>query len=144
MAFTANSKYLVSGGLEGVQVWQVKDGEQVTTMRVGYVYCVAVSKDGRFIAAGTIGGDVLVLDGMTYEQVFTDKILGRLIIDVIYDVNFLPDSIQLMCANEGNTATIWDIAACRKVQTLDHGSQVLVAKYSPEGDRIMTTSDGSV
>ena len=142
VAFTANGEYLVGGGLEGVQVWRVKDGERVTTMKVGGVKCVAVSKNGRFIAAGSWNGDVLVWDGTTYEQVFVVKIQGR---PTIYDVDFSPDSSRLVSANrEDCTATICDIAARKKVQTFHHGSWVLAAKYSPQGDRIATTGPESV
>ena len=145
LAFTANGEHLVSGGWEGVQVWRVKDGERQATMKVGIVWSVAVSKDGRFIAAGSSLGDVFIWDGMTYEQVFADKIPGR---PTIHDVDFSPDSTRLVSANEWHcTATIWDVSGARKlkVQTLDHGLYwVLAAKYSPQGDRIATASDKSV
>ena len=136
MTFTANGEHLVSGGWEGVRVWRVKDGERVPMMKTGDVKCVAVSKDGRFIAAGSFWGNLFVLDGTTYEEVFAVKIPGR---PTIYAVDFSPDSTRLVSANcEDCTATIWDIAARKKVQTFHHGSWVLAAKYSPQGDRIAT------
>ena len=143
VTFTANGEYLVGGEQKGVQVWRVKDGERVAAMEVGLsVWSVAVSKDGRFIAAGSFWGDVLVWDGKTYEQVFADKIQGG---PIIHDVDVSPDSTRLVSANESDrTATIWDIAVRRKVQTFDHGQSVLAAKYSPQGDRIATASWESV
>ena len=143
VAFTANGEYVVSGGYGGVQVWRVKDGERVATMKAGHVCYVTVSKDGRFIAAGSLWGDVLVWDGTTYERVFADKIPGD---PTICDVDFSPDSSRLVSANErNNTAIIWGIEACQKVRTFDHhGQSVQAAKYSPQGDRIATVSYHSV
>lgn len=63
----------------------------------------------------------------------------------IYDVDFSPDSTRFVSADENNcTATIWGIAACQIVRTLDHDNWVLSARYSPEGDQIATASFQSV
>ena len=59
MAFTANGEYLLSGGDGNIQVWRVEDTKKITTMEVTWgddVLCLAVSKDVRWIAAGTDGG----------------------------------------------------------------------------------------
>ena len=142
MTFTANGEHLVSGGSGCVQVWRVKDGERVATMKVRIVVSVAVSKDGRFIAAGSYYGDVFVWDATTYEQVFADKIPGG---PIIWDVDFSPDSTRLVSANgDNNTAIIGDIAARKKVQMFHHDSCVFAAKYSPQGDRIATAGPKSV
>ena len=139
LTFTSNSEYLVGGWKEGVQVWRVKDGERVATMKLGYrVSSIAVSKDGRFIAGGSGQGDVLVWDATTYEQVFAGY-NGWL-----RSVDFSPDSSCLVFANgSAKTATIWEswdmaVAHGKKVRTLDHGEWVLAAKYSPQGDQIAT------
>lgn len=51
MIFTSNGEYLVSGG-DGIQVWRVEDAKQIATMKARNVLCLAVSNDGRWIAAG--------------------------------------------------------------------------------------------
>ena len=107
-----------------------------------YARCVAVSNDGRWIAAGS-GSKVVVWDAVTYEQVFVDR-SGS---DSIWDVDFSPDSTHFVSADgANNTATIWNIATRRKVQTVTFHRRrwgqesVLTAKYSPQGDRIATAS----
>ena len=112
-------------------------------MKVENIECVAVSKDGRFIAAGSGRGDVLVWGGTTYEQVFAGKITGG---TTIYDVDFSTDSTRLVSADyQSCTAIIWDIATRKKVQTLQgHVDRVEAAKYSPQGDRIATATKGSI
>ena len=135
LSFTTNGEYLVSGGDGVVQVWRAKSGECVATMPARHVYCVAVSKDGRWIAAGSYyDGEVSVWDATTYERVLAHKI-GR---GAIRDVDFSPDSSRLVSANGDYAATVWDIAARQKARTLDHGGSVRAAKYSPLGNRIAT------
>ena len=92
VAFAADGEYLVSGGRNDVRVWRVKDGKQMATLEAKYVWCLAVSKDGRWIAAGTWLGDVVVWDTKTYEKVFSHR-------DGIKDINgvdFSPDSTRLV------------------------------------------------
>ena len=105
-------------------------------MQVEDICSVAVSKDGRFIAAGSQNGQVLVWDATTYKQVFVGE-LGS--IDPTCDVDFSPDSTRLVTGHFIRTATIWDIAAGQKVRALNHPS-VHSARYSPQGDRIATAS----
>ena len=141
VAFAPNGEYLVCGGNEGVRVWRVEDGKQVARMEVDYVKCLAVSKDGRWIAAGTSNGVVIVWDAKTYEKVFShrDGIVG------IFGVDFSPDSTRFVSASDNRTATIWDITTRKRVQTLNHDNWVTAAKYSPQGDsRIATATPHSV
>ena len=140
VALASNGEYLVSGGEDDVQVWGVEDGKQVATLEAEDVWCLAVSKDGRWIAAGTSEGEVIVWDAKTFEKVF----LHRDDINDINGVDFSPDSTRLVSASGNSTATIWDIATRRRVQTLEHGDLVTAAKYSPQGDRIATATPDSV
>ena len=144
VTFTANGEYLVGGG-EGLGVWRMEDGKQMATMAAAGVQCLAVSKDGRWIAAGTDSGEVFVWDANTSEEVFsywedTDDISG---------VDFSPDSAtptRLLVASFNRTATVWDIATRQRVLTLHHEDwvPVVAAKYSPLGDRIATATRKSV
>ena len=140
VAFAANGEYLVSGGSEGVRVWRVEDGKQMATLEAEYVWCLAVSKDGGRIAAGTWLGEVFVWDTKTYEKVFSRKEDYH----QINGVDFSPDSTRLVSASANSTATIWDIATRERVQTLQHDEWVTAAKYSPEGDRIATAARNCV
>ena len=141
MAFSANGEYLVGGGLaDGAGVWRVEDGKQMATMEARDVWCLAVSQDGRWIAAGTNDGEVSLWDAKTFEKVFSHK--DSYGIPVLAD--FSPDSTRLITASK--TTTVWDVAARKKVFTLNHGSEywVRAAKYSPQGDRIATAFYKSV
>ena len=136
VAFAANGEYIVGGGEAGeAGVWRVEDGKQIATLAARDVYCLAVSKDGRWIAAGTIWGDVIMWDAKTFEQAFSHK-EGT----YISGVDFSPDSTRLVTASGNCTATVWNAATRKKVHTLDHKGYVMAAKYSPQGDRIATAT----
>ena len=141
--FTANDAYLVSNSTKDIRVWRVADGKQIATMKVQRVLvCVAASRDGRWIAAGTATGDLFVWNATTYQQAFTDRSVGH----ITCDVDFSPDSTRLVAAvsasdNKSSSATIWDTAARRKMQSLNHDRPLLAAKYSPQRDRIATATE---
>ena len=133
VTFSANGEYLLSGGKGGIQVWQMGDGKQMATMKAKEVYCLAVSNDGRWIAAGTHDGDVYVWDAETREQAWSHRES-----DTVNTVDFSPNSTRLVTGLDDGKATIWDVVARKQVQTLDHESYVCATKYSAQGDRLAT------
>ena len=139
VAFAANGDYIVGGGQHGLGVWRVKDGKEMATMEARNVQCLAVSKDGRRIAAGTYFGAVFVWDAKTFEKVFSHKDDH-----IILAVDFSPDSTRLVVGHNHHRTrpTVWDVSTRKKVLTLEQGTRV--AKYSPQGDRIATATDKSV
>lgn len=140
VAFSANGEYLLSGGDGGVRVRRVKDRKQVVTMKAKDPHCLAVSRNGRWIASGTWMGDVYVWDANSHKQVFWQKedSLG------ILGVDFSPDATRLVSASNNTTASIWNITTSQRLQTLRHEDKVFAAKYSAQGDRIATATPESV
>jgi WD40 repeat protein len=115
----------------------------MATVEAEDVGCLAVSKDGRWIAAGTGSGEVFVWDAMTFGKVFWHG-NDRNIYSRVGAVDFSPDSTRLVSASMSST-TVWNVATRQPVQTLDHGwYSVGTAKYSPQGDRIATATHDSV
>ena len=140
--FTANGEYLVGGGKYGVRVWRVTDMKLMATMKVDQmsVYCLAVSTDGSWIAAGTLWGEVVVWNSKTYEKVCRFKEDD----ETIWGIDFSPDSTRLVAARQSSTAIVWDRPLGKKVQTLEHSGLLRAVKYSPLGDRIATATLDSV
>ncbi|KAF8439839.1 WD40-repeat-containing domain protein, partial [Boletus edulis BED1] len=106
------------------------------------VYCLAVSTDGRQIAAGTSEGDVLVWDAGTRKQVFSYKEDSTS--SSIHAVDFSPDSTRLVTASSNCVASVLDIATRQRVLLLPHNKEVIAAKYSPQGDRIVIATQDHV
>jgi WD40 repeat protein len=143
VTFSANGEYLLSGDKERIRVWRAElvYKQLPTTTLEAAVNCLAVSKDGRLIAAGTLWGDVLVWDAETHEQVFARREDSQ----VITGVDFSPDSTRLVSASDSLTASIWDIATRERVLTLRHEHWVIRAvKYSPLGYRVATATPDAV
>ena len=138
MTFSVDGKHVLSCSRDGVRVWRVADGKQMATMEAQAV-CLAVSKDGRWIAAGTRSAKVHVWDAKTYTQVFVYHEDST-----VTAVEFSPDSSHLVCALQHGAATVWEIATREKVHALRHEDWVFAAKYSSQGDRIATTTGHSV
>ena len=139
ITFSANGEYIVSGDNEKVQVWRVDDWKQLATTETGMVNCVAVSNDGKWIAAGTYANGVFVWDAATF--ILAIKFSQHWYID---GVDFSPDSMRLVSATY-KEAVVWDLATGKQAQTLCHEDYVITAKHSPQGDRIATAArDGSV
>ena len=143
MTFSANGEYLLSCVRDQyVGVWRVQDGKRVAMMATGVqgnvdeVLCLAVSKDGQWIAAGTFWGKVVVWDAETRDKVWEHKEDSK----DIRAVDFSPDSTRLVSASDNYTATVWDIATRKQIQTLKHKNWVFAAKFSPKGDRIATAT----
>ncbi|KAG9310464.1 hypothetical protein JVU11DRAFT_9607 [Chiua virens] len=134
--FMPDGKHLVSGGPEEIHVWRLEDGQQVATL-AGDARCLAVSNDGRWIAAGTRRSGAHVWSAETYEQLRLGDDANN---DLINTVDFSPDSTQLVTttSERGHTATIWDVATWNTTRTLKHSNHLLGAAYSPQGDKVAT------
>ncbi|KAF8547868.1 YVTN repeat-like/Quino protein amine dehydrogenase [Imleria badia] len=140
VTFSANGEYLLGGGEKEVQVWRADNGKEMARMAARHVQCLTVSKDGRWIAAGTLWGHILVWNAETYETVISHEDQAP---DGIVSVDFSPDSTRFVVASKNWTASVWDMATNRQA-ILKHDNSVIAAKYSAEGDRIATATRDSV
>ena len=147
----------MSADKAGVQVWQ--DGARVARIKGSGLNCLAVSPDGRWIAAGSRFGNVFVWNAKTYEQLGVFQHNRGLLGSDIYGVDFSLDSSRMVTASEDQTAAVWEVATRKQVFQLDHRHlnprdwdedygpvtfEVRAAKYSPQGDRIATATFCSV
>ena len=148
VTFSANGEHLLSGGRDqNVQVWRVQDGQRVATIKVKNVLCLAVSKNGKWTAGGTLWGDVFVWDAETYDTVWKLKVDydGDIrVTENIYTIDFSSDSTKLVSGTSNYTATIWDVTSGEKIRTLQHKQGLIAAKFSSDSDRIATTTNYSV
>ena len=93
-------------------------------------YRIAYSKDGRLIAAASVGGgNVRLWDANTYEEFGVLPHGNR-----VYGLAFSPDGTRLAIGSGDNTIRLWDVASRQEVcQLRGHDSYVHAIAFSPDG-----------
>ena len=68
LAFTPDGKTIISGGTRELEIWSVENGSRIASIEgySGWVRCVDVSADGKFVAAGGNDGVIRVWDIANY------------------------------------------------------------------------------
>ena len=91
LAFTSDGKTIISGGHNGIEIWSVENGKLIASLagNSGWVYCVDVSADGNFIAAGGNDDVIRVWNIKGYLPIKRKSIQ-----DVVVPIYFLPTDVQ--------------------------------------------------
>lgn len=155
---SADGKILVTGSEDKtIRIWSLPDGRLLRTLRlpsapgdVGKVYAVAVSPDGKLVAAGGWDdADAATLD--YYVHIFdraTGRLLGRLgpHPQVVNELTFSPDGKRLAVGLGATSGiAVWDTADWRQVMTDgDYGDQVNGIAFSRTGEMAVTSHDGGL
>jgi WD40 repeat protein len=149
VAFTADSRRLasLSGDVAAlgwpadgtVRVWEVNPQATLPVLRghTNYVYPVAFSPDGRWIASGDWDGAVCLWDATTGEPCTTLPHPG-----IVRTLAFGPDGRWLVTACDGDDRLrIWDVATRRvRKEVRGPGSSVRVLAVSPDGARVAAST----
>ncbi|CED82302.1 WD40 repeat-containing protein [Phaffia rhodozyma] len=119
LEFSSDGRHLVSGsGDKSARIWDIENGACVFDLRVedfvigesgpvdAGLTSVAVSPDGRYVAAGSLDAVVRIWDTQTGVQ------LGRFTghSDSVYSVAFAPDGSFLCSGSLDRTLRIWDLS----------------------------------
>ncbi|NQT12115.1 MAG: hypothetical protein HQ582_05175, partial [Planctomycetes bacterium] len=145
LAFFPDGSRLASGSLDGaVIVWDLSTSEE--RLRLDYggpVQCVAVSPDGRTVAAVGSGAQCVAL----WDAASGDEI-GRIatVVDNNQVLAFSPDGRTLASQFDWRVIRLWDVATRMPVATLDacpRGLQSLA--FSPDGNSLAAALvDGTI
>jgi WD40 repeat protein len=132
LAFTPDSKYLLSASYSGARLWNVHTGALVHRFWDGeYNRSAALSPDGRYVLTSSEEKGVWLWDSQTgrFLQRFTP---GTDISPVLtsYASPFSPDGQRVMIGGYDGLH-IWDIKARKDAQVFGHRSSA--GMYSPDG-----------
>jgi WD40 repeat protein len=156
LAFTPAGKQLVSAGLDKViRVWDWQAGRTVRTIRgqvgpgdEGQIYAMALSPDGRWLAAG---GFMAPEFGVRAVEVgiirLYDFATGKLVTllkghtNSVAALAFSPDGKRLISGGLDNSAIIWDVEGRKLLHRLmGHTRGVYAVAFTPDGERAVTGS----
>lgn len=147
VARAPEGNYVFSGSFDKtVRMWKTPRGQLVREFKGGaQVWCVAVSKDGRYLLSGEgqhgedFGKHVLrlwdVATGAELRQF--EGHLGN-----IYSVAFLPDGRRAISCAADSTIILWDLDTGRPIRHFkDHQADVNAVAVSPDGKSFLSAGD---
>jgi WD40 repeat protein len=155
VAFSPNSERLASaseaqdGKYQTVRVWDVASGQQIDALRghTAFLWCVAYSPDGQYLASGSYDHTVRIWDAKTGQEKHCLPHSAT-----VFGVSFSQDG-RYLAASSGDTEAwsdgeikVWDVRTGRAVGTLSgHTNRILSTAFSPDGQRLASAGrDGTV
>ena len=107
IAFCPNSTTLVSGGLDGINLWDVATGKNTATFKEnrGPVNSVAFSPNGKALASGNWDHTITLWDVKTGKV--RASIKGHA--SVVNSVAFSPDGKTLASGSYDRTIRLWNV-----------------------------------
>lgn len=146
LSTTAGAGRGPTGARGAVQFWRANSSPALTQLGAEPVASLAVSPDGRTIAAvlartvgGAAGGTVVLWDvtgGREAMRLQAETPLRSLA--------FSPDSRTLAAAGEDRSAYVWDLATASERLRLAHDGPLLGVAFSPNGGFLATAGDSAV
>ncbi|KLT38664.1 WD40 repeat-like protein [Cutaneotrichosporon oleaginosum] len=121
--FSRDGRFLVSGsGDKSARVWDIEKGACIFDLRIedfvhnehgpidAGITSVALSPDGKLVAAGSLDTMVRVWNVQTGQQV--ERLKGHK--DSVYSVAFSPDGKSLVSGSLDRTLRVWDLAQTKR------------------------------
>jgi magnesium-transporting ATPase (P-type)/WD40 repeat protein len=133
----ADGKRLVVKESAGVTLWDLEAARPLRTFGKGekIIYAVAVSPDGRRLAATGIDGGVMVWDLFTGEQLLSLRDGGP-----AFAVAFSPDGRLLAAGGFDGQVMLHDAGTGDLLRTFSHGETATRLAFSPDGTRLASAS----
>lgn len=148
VSFTADGQRLVSGSWDkAVKFWDVNSGQQLGALggENKEIEALAVSPDGRWVAAENPRNTVILWDTTTGREVHTlpgHRPPGPSATNWVYSIAFSPDGRWLASGVDDKTVRLWDVATGRALRDL--GGQrrsVIYIAVSPDGRWLASGGD---
>lgn len=136
LSFSPDGKSVLECRMEGpVKLWDTETGAE--RLHLTGQGAAAISKDGRFIAAGTVGNNLQIWDVKTGNYIKTFS--GHK--DRISSVAFSPDGRFLLSGSQDKTVRLWDALSGLAHRTFSgHRYHVNSVAFSPDGKYVLSGS----
>ena len=136
VAFSPDGRWVASGSLDGVRLWEVATKTQARALAAGEVWSVAFSPDGRWLASGDLEGAIKLWDVATGGEVRTFSGNYRSVSaspnKIVRSVAFSPDGRWLAAGDYDRNLRLWEVTTGKPVSIVFGGSGTVVA-FSPNG-----------
>jgi WD40 repeat protein len=143
VAFTPDGSLGISACFDGrVRVWDVISGKVYRRAKTrGRTSALALSPNGKEVAAGTTGGDLYLWELATGKKRFRKR-TGR---GDIYQLAFAPDGLRVATADHDRSVSLWDIQTGKRIRRFaGHGGRVWTVAFSPDGRFIASGAENGV
>ena len=145
VAFSPDSKYIVSGTSQGLLKWETATGiwQPISGGQENIIKNLAISHDGKIIAGG---GDGFIFfwnleTGELLRQVDNGKF------GIVNSLDFSPDDSLLVTGTDDGIGRVWDVSSASLLRELTgHSGQVVGVCFSPDGKNIASgaKNEGSI
>jgi WD40 repeat protein/tRNA A-37 threonylcarbamoyl transferase component Bud32 len=117
VAFSANGGLLYGGGSDGVRIWDASTGKPQGELDgpCDNITCLAISPDGRTLAAGGLQRKIILWDTATRKQKRTLIQEERYLLSLA----FSPDSRHLAATGVNGSFRVWDLTTGTSQKPLD-------------------------
>jgi len=138
VAWSPDGKWVASS--EGIIcVWNAETGELVRKIQRP-AFRLRFSRDGRWLATGSMTGALRVWDTASWQQIVEAKPHG----DRLSAITFHPNGSQAVTASWDGLVKFWQLPEWRELRSLDdHHASVATAAYSDDA-RWLLTGDSDV
>ncbi|WP_373867165.1 WD40 repeat domain-containing protein [Trichormus variabilis] len=140
---SSDSKVLVSGGLDGIRLWDLPQQRPLSTL-VRFdnaIYTLAISPDGQTLASGDSQGVVKLWNlsnGKLIQQLQAHS-------QIVTAVAFTPNGERLVTSSRDKTIKIWDVNNGVQVQTLTgHDNWVNAIAINPDGQTLASAGKDGI
>ena len=131
VAFSADGRWLLTGGLSGARLWDVETGRSVRGL-AGAAISVAFSRDGRWLlTGGGLGAQIWDAETGCLARGLEGALGG------VNSVAFSPDGRWLLTGGLSG-AQLWDAETGCLVRGLEGAGEVFSVAFSPDGRRLFT------
>jgi WD40 repeat protein len=140
MAFSADGKWILSGGDKTVKLWDAAGGREIRTYtgeHTGYVASVAFSADERLLLSSGTEGKIVLWDAAGGQKVrdFAGHAKGA------FRAVFSSDGRSIVSGGMDAAIKFWDVASGELIRTLTgHTAAVRTLALSPDGKYLLSGS----